>query len=203
MSIMYITENDKNGKARYYRVTDGKKKIISRIEYETKAEISAAKTKDIKEKVQTSDCQITLSDDFNSYTNVKEIPEKSGVDILDIARGVLAETKVADWKSLSCKTKGDVTQIKYRRCVVCTLTKNNGGIMIELLGTTAQRRNKTHTLDYTLDFWSDLLTSNGKSYLCDVERNVIKSEICSQIRYIDSLWESLLTTRFYRRKTYG
>ncbi len=193
MSIIYITENDKNGKARYYRVTDGKKKVISRIEYETNAEISATKTEDIKEKTQTSGCQIMLSDDFNSDTNVKEISEKSGVDILDIARGVLAETKVADWKSLSYKIKGDVTQIKYRRCVVCALTRNNDGIMIELLGTTAQRRNKTHSLHYTLDFWSDLLTSNGISYLCDVERNIIKSEICSQIRYIDSLWESLET----------
>lgn len=196
MSIMYITENDKNGKARYYRVTDGKKKVISRIEYEANAEINVTKTENIGDAAQTPDCQITLADDFESDVNeisVEETHEKSGIDILDVARGVLAETKVADWKSLSYKIKGDVTQIKYRRCVVCTLTRNNDRIMIEFLGTTSKRRNKTHSLDYTLDFWSDLLTSNGKSCLCDVERNVIKSEICSQIRYIDSLWESLET----------
>lgn len=196
MSIMYITENDKNGKARYYRVTDGKKKVISRIEYEANAEINVTKTENIGDEAQTLDCQITLADDFENDVNeisVEETHEKSGIDILDVARGVLAETKVADWKSLSYKFKGDVTQIKYRRCVVCTLTRNNDGIMIEFLGTTAKRRNKTHSLNYTLDFWSDLLTSNGNSYLCDVERNVIKSEICSQIRYIDSLWESLET----------
>lgn len=32
--IKYITENDKNGKARFYKVIDGKKKVTSRVEYE-------------------------------------------------------------------------------------------------------------------------------------------------------------------------
>ena len=32
MSIIYITEDDKNGKARYYKVINGKKKVISRAE---------------------------------------------------------------------------------------------------------------------------------------------------------------------------
>lgn len=35
MNTIYITENDKNGKARYYRVTDGKKKVCSKAEYES------------------------------------------------------------------------------------------------------------------------------------------------------------------------
>lgn len=34
MSIIYITENDKNGRARFYKVIDGKKKVVSRSEYE-------------------------------------------------------------------------------------------------------------------------------------------------------------------------
>ena len=98
MSVMYITENDKNGKARYYRVTDGKKKVISRFEYEANAEINANKTEIIGEEVQTNDCQITLADDFEcnvKESSIKETYEKSGIDILDVARGVLAETKIA------------------------------------------------------------------------------------------------------------
>lgn len=194
MSVMYITENDKNGKARYYRVTDGKKKVISRFEYEANAEINANKTEIIGEEVQTNDCQITLADDFEcnvKESSIKETYEKSGIDILDVARGVLAETKIADWKSLSYKAKASATQIKYRRCVVCTLTRNNDSVLIEFLGTTDKRRKKTHSLEYTLDFWNELLTSDGNDNFCDVEWNVIKSEICSQIIYIDNLWKSI------------
>lgn len=197
MSVMFITENDKNGKARYYRVTDGKKKVISRFEYEANAEINANKTEIIGEEVQTNDCQITLADDFEcnvKESSIQETYEKSGIDILDVAREVLAETKIADWKSLYHKIKGDVTQIKYRRCVVCTVTRNNDRIIIEFLGTADKRRKKTHSLDYTLDFWNELLKSNGKGDFCDAEENAIKSEICSQISYIDKLWESLEPT---------
>ena len=89
----YIMTSDKNGKARYYKVVDGKKKVIGKAEYEANAtavveEITeaAAEVVEITENAQTAE---VVADD-TAENDVVEI-EVAAVEVPQIAEIVEAE----------------------------------------------------------------------------------------------------------------
>lgn len=74
----YIMTTDKNGKARYYKVADGKKKVISKAEYEANVvEITeAAETAEVVETTETTEVTETAeTEEVNETAETTETTE--------------------------------------------------------------------------------------------------------------------------------
>lgn len=162
MSIMYITENDKNGRARFYKVIDGKKKVVSRSEFEsnTKSDYSEISyvdeiaTIDVEEAIDFESCsehQLTLSD---ISTNSIEEPEVSvhnesstissecnlGHIFADVVNSILSASYKKPQAKIT-KTKKYIV-VNYQNCMVLSLVVNESGTVsaIRFKGTSNENR---------------------------------------------------------------
>ncbi len=193
MNTAYITESDKNGKGRYYRVTDGKKKVCSKAEYE-----AHALTENEEIKIATADvaCEaeeneqiafegtgfslaevhgdfIDVSPDEYTASDEKTSEEHaSPKDFFEIVKGIVSETGSKHYQKMYLQICKKCATIDYRNFMVCSLLFNKQGDVSEVkfMGTTADTRKKM--LIYKLESLGDLLAYKGK--------------IAEQIEYIDS-----------------
>lgn len=193
MNTTYITENDKNGKARYYRVTDGKKKVCSKAEYDAHTLVESndteAVTADViyeaEENAQIAfeETEVSLTEvqgDFidvspDEYTASDEKPGEehaSPEDFYEIVKGIVTETGSKHYQKMYLQTCKKCATINYRNCTVCSLLFNKQGAVSEIkfMGTTADTRKKMSI--YKLEHLSDL--------------SAYKDKITEQIEYIDS-----------------
>lgn len=193
MNTIYITENDKNGKARYYRVTDGKKKVCSKAEYEAhtlaESEDIEAVTADVVCEAEEN-AQIAFEETAVSFAEVHgdfidvspdeydASDEKSGEEhaspegFYEIVKEIVAETGSKHCQKMYLQTCKKCATINYRNCTVCSLLFNKQGAVSEVkfMGTTADTRKKMSI--YKLERISDL--------------SAYKDKITEQIEYIDS-----------------
>lgn len=194
MNTTYITEKDRNGKARYYKVTDGKKKVCSKAEYDAHAlaenNDTEAVTADVvceaEENTQIAfeETEASLTEvhgDFidvspDEYTEADEKPSEehsSPEDFYEIVKEIVAETGSKHYQKMYLQTCKKCASINYRNCTVCSLLFNKQGDVSEVkfMGTTADTRKKMSI--YKLEHLSDL--------------SAYKDKIAEQIEYID-LW---------------
>lgn len=178
MSIKYITENDKNGKARYYKVIDGKKKVTSRAEYEAhkdeiKDVILAAESNltevKIVENPQEQDFQLTLDE-----IQVKKESEKAdGEVLLAVAKFIIGSMcgKNVDKVKLQKTKTGKKLIVNYRNYMVFSVELSDGGAIksVKFMGTTEETR------------------KNSRIYKLDKQERIreYKEEIANQVEYID------------------
>lgn len=193
MNTTYITENDKNGKARYYRVTDGKKKVCSKAEYEAhtlaEGEEIEVVTADVvceaeeNEQIAFEETEISLTEVHGDFTDVSPdeytaSDEKLGEehvspkDLYEIVKEIVAETGSKHYQKMYLQICKKCATINYRNCTVCSLLFNKQGDVSEVkfMGTTADTRKKMSI--YKLEHLSDL--------------SAYKDKITEQIKYIDS-----------------
>lgn len=174
MSIIYITEDDKNGKARYYKVINGKKKVISRAEYEAhKSEIEEVvpstepEVKEVKE--QEMDSQLTLDE-----TEVKkESKPVDGAVLLAVAKTIIGSMrgKNVDKVKLQKTKTGRKLIVNYRNYMVFSVELSDVGAVesVKFMGTTEETR------------------KSGRKYKLDKQERIseYKEEIAKQVEYID------------------
>ncbi len=194
MMITYATEKDKNGKARYYRVTDGKKKVISRAEYEahtcetnneipdeTPAVETASTSEAAEENVQIAFEEISVSEDVSNDSSSNDIVEADEADsesanndiAFEIVKGIVkaAGNKNSEKLCLQYSKKCDL--VCYKNRVVCTFSFGKQGEItaVKFMGTTVETR-KIPSI-YTLHNCSELYK--------------YREDILKQIEFID-LW---------------
>lgn len=200
MNTTYITENDKNGKARYYRVTDGKKKVCSKAEYEAhtlaEGEEIEVVTADVvceaeeNEQIAFEETEISLTEvheDFiavspDEYTASDEKPVEehaSPEDFYDIVKGIVSETGSKHYQKMYLQNSKKCSMVCYRNRIVCTLVPDKcGSTKIKFMGTTPETRKKASLFSI----------SN-----CDDLREY-KDNIMKQIEFID-WWYSTSSKR--------
>lgn len=198
MNTTYTTENDRNGKARYYRVTDGKKKVISRAEYEAhtgdmnsessvteavyvpEAEENAqiafdetpASIAEVHEDfVETSPAEIATSDTDTAADNEPISTEAA----FCIVKNIVNESGIAHFDKMYLQNSKKCSMVCYRNRIVCTFKFDSNGMIskIKFMGTTAETRKKASLFNI----------ANSKS-IYDY-----KNDILRQIEFID-LWYS-------------
>lgn len=196
MNTTYITENDRNGKARYYRVTDGKKKVVSRAEYEANTckanneisdETPAVETfsaPEIEENAQIAFEETMASADTSNDSPMENIvlaAEADGEPIrkdlaYDVVKGIVKETGSKHSEKMYLQNCKKCATINYRNCTVCSLIFNERGEVsaVKFMGTTPETRKKMSV--YELNCLGDL---------SKYENNIAK-----QIEFIDNWYAS-------------
>ncbi len=191
MNIIYTTENDRNGKARYYRVTDGKKKVCSKAEYE-------AHVCETKDEIETVGVSSNESDERNGQmafeemaikaepeneVNAKDVRSDKEIDVtvsadlaFDLVKDIVKSTGSKHHEKMYLQKCKKCAAVNYRNCTVCSLIYNkHGGVSaVKFMGTTAETRKRISV--YNIDCLGDL--------------SEYQKEIISQIEYIDRCYES-------------
>lgn len=194
MNITYITENDKNGNARYYRVTDGKKKVISRAEYEAHTSdinsespiVEVVSAPEAEESAQiafeeTPVSEAEVRDDFVEASPAEDVTSDIDTELdnepisteaaFDIVKGFVAETGSKHSQKMYLQNCKKCAAINYRNCTICSLIFNEHGAVsaVKFMGTTTDTRKKASV--HKLDCLDDL--------------SAYKDEITKQIEYVD------------------
>lgn len=188
MNITYITKTDKNGKPLYYRVTDGKKKVISRAAYE--AHQREIETADLLEQSETQtelNTQITLDEvpavEDSGSNSENEDEQDSDISALAMLIAISEDTLKAAGKTSDGKIRlreyKNCTLVKYRNCMICAVlyNANKSTLEIEFMGTSLETRNKSRVVE---------VASIG-------ELNSLKDEISKQTAFIDWWWANTAT----------
>ena len=200
MNTTYITENDKNGKARYYRVTDGKKKVCSKAEYEAHAlteneEINTDTSDAVCEteenaQIAFEETEVSLTEVQGDFIDVSpdeyiDSDSESGKehaspeDFFEIVKGIVSETGSKHYQKMYLQNSKKCSLICYRNRIVCTLIPDKcGTVKVKFMGTTPETRKKASLFNI----------SN-----CD-ELRYYKDNIINQIEFID-LWYSMSQKR--------
>ena len=187
MNITYTTENDKNGKARYYRVTDGKKKVISRAEYEAHTSdadnvtpaVETVSTPEAEENVQIAFEETTSYEDVACTSSVEDTAEteETGDEPInkelayEAVRGIVKATGTEHSEKMYLQDFKKCALINYRNCAVCSLVFDENGAItaVRFMGTTVETRKKLSTYNIaSLD-----------------ELSAYKDKIVEQIKFID------------------
>ncbi len=152
MTYTYTQTTDKNGKARFYRIDEnGKRKVISRAEYEANiteqmsieavevevpaAEVVAAENETVytDEAIEAPAPCTALVVPFSLEAVVAELRERDRLNSIDMTVPSLADTALETVKAIiagmggkhSSKVRIQETkkgiQIRYRNCAVCAL----------------------------------------------------------------------------------
>lgn len=187
MNITYATENDKNGKARYYRVTDGKKKVISRAEYEAHTSdvnsetpaIEAVSTLETEENVQIAFEETTSYEDGTCASSVEDTAEAEETDdepinkelAYEAVRGIVKATGTEHFEKMYLQDFKKCALINYRNCAVCSLVFDESGAItaVRFMGTTVETRKKLSTYNIA----------------CLDELSAYENKIIEQINFID------------------
>lgn len=173
MTYTYTQTTDKNGKARFYRVDEnGKRKVISRTEYEAntseqmsieavEVEVPAAEVETVENETAYTDEAIeapctALVVPFNLEAAVAELRERDRLNSIDMTVPSLADTALETVKAIIAglggkhskkvriqETKKGV-QIRYRNCAVCALVLDAEKNLtgIRFMGTTMETVNE-------------------------------------------------------------
>lgn len=176
MSIMYITENDKNGRARFYKVIDGKKKVVSRSEYEAQKNVideTVAEESDTREIEESQ--QFTLDDveKSNDSQMKSDVLIDVGEFLLNFAKEIItaAGSKNAEKTKLQKTKTGKRLLVNYRNCMVFSVALGTDGKVesLRFMGTTDDTR------------------KTGYEFVMNSEEEIssYKDEIIKQVDYID------------------
>lgn len=184
--ITYITENDKNGKARYYKVIDGKKKVISRAEYEAHENEQAVGQETVDTNLEVINAQLTLEEmrdeatvfDVDPTNNEEETvsaadPRTVGDVLLTIVKGIIESTgnkNVEKTRVQNTKTQRRLL-VNYRNFMIFSIAfgENSEVTSIRFMGTTSETRKKANTFEF--------------SSSADIGK--YKDEIIKQVEFID------------------
>ena len=196
MNITYATQINKNGKTLYYRITDGKKKQISRAEYEanqviienaesnvqlifgedTHAENSDFSCENVSEENITA---VTSCDEEFSPAEEMNIESETdhNVSMFDIVNSIVKDSNAEQKEKVCIHDRNGEVMINYRKCLVCAISLGDVGITgaIRFLGTSIKSRKKNSVFAF-----------NGSSDLSS-----FKSEIIEQIKFIDGWYSTL------------
>ena len=187
--IKYITENDKNGKARYYKVIDGKKKVVSRAEYEANSiatepinSIDSSTTGEVN--ISSCDASSELQLTFGEISsNPKAEPEETtqSESVILNADSEIGTILASLVNSILCagskKPKAKITRTKkfivvnYQKCMVLSLAVSESGTVtaIRFKGTDKENRKEVRAYPF-----------NNSTNISD-----FKDEIVKQIEFID------------------
>lgn len=186
MKISYITQKDKNGKTLYYRVTDGKKKVISRAAYEVYQQNSklpdSSEQVEFQPKIATQNTQITLDEVSTietSHTNSDEetADSRSAADILlSISKNAIEAAGSKHSGKICLREYKNCTLVKYRNCMICAILydKQRVAYAVQFMGTSLETRNKSK--DFKIGSLDALST--------------LEDEIIKQTTFIDWWWEN-------------
>lgn len=121
----YMVKNDKNGKARYYKLVDGKMKNVSCAEYE--------------EHTQKQTAALVPAD----FWNVALLPKPEDLALATVKRIVSGMDGRSDEKVKLQVTKRAVL-INYRNCMVCSLVFDDSHAVtaVKFMGATLESRKK-------------------------------------------------------------
>lgn len=162
----YIMTTDKNGKARYYKVVDGKKKVISKAEYEANAvEITeAAETTEVVENaevIETTENMDASAEDFPktegadksgeiSNTAATAESEEIAKSALEIVKSIIAAADGCHSDKVRLQVKKNCTLINYRNCMVCSLTfgEDSKVTALKFMGATLETRKQASVYEY-------------------------------------------------------
>ena len=181
MNITYITQKDKNGKTLYYRITDGKKKVISRVAYEAyQQESKLPDSFDIQPEIAAQNTQITLDEASTietsyAHNDEKETDNRSAVDILlTISKNIIEAAGSKHSGKIRLREYKNCTLVKYRNCMICAILYDEyrTAIAVQFMGTSLETRNKSKVFKFgSLD-----------------ELSMYKDEIIKQTAFIDWWW---------------
>lgn len=173
MTYTYTQTTDKNGKARFYRVDEnGKRKVISRTEYEANTSeqisIKAVEVEVPAAEVETAENETVYTEEaieapctalvvpFNLEAAVAELRERDRLNSIDLTVPSLADTALETVKAIIAgmgskhskkvriqETKKGI-QIRYRNCAVCALVLDAEQNLtgIRFMGTTMETVNE-------------------------------------------------------------
>lgn len=173
MTYTYTQTTDKNGKARFYRVDEnGKRKVISRTEYEANTSeqisIKAVEVEVPAAEVETAENETVYTEEaieapctalvvpFNLEAAVAELRERDRLNSIDLTVPSLADTALETVKAIIAgmggkhskkvriqETKKGI-QIRYRNCAVCALVLDaeQNLTSIRFMGTTMETVNE-------------------------------------------------------------
>lgn len=173
MTYTYTQTTDKNGKARFYRVDEnGKRKVISRTEYEANTSeqisIEAVEVEVPAAEVETAENETVYTEEaieapctalvvpFNLEAAVAELRERDRLNSIDLTVPSLADTALETVKAIIAgmgskhskkvriqETKKGI-QIRYRNCAVCALVLDaeKNLTSIRFMGTTMETVNE-------------------------------------------------------------
>ena len=145
----YIAQENKKGKTIYYRVEDGKKKSISRAEYEKNQENVIIPEQETETVYNTNSENVIIpEEEIQVKTVVCETEPNERQEILTstlgIVQSVMESLETIPKYDLSTQQINSYTLIKYRNCAIIALITNQKNEVAELcfMGTTAQKRNR-------------------------------------------------------------
>ncbi len=167
----YIMTADKNGKARYYKVVDGKKKVISKAEYEANAAVVETTETETVETVETAEATEaeTVETETTETTEATEAEtvETEATETTETAAeaaesNTVEQTALAIVKSIieatgskhASKVRLQVTKhcvlINYRNCMICSLVFNadHAVTALRFMGDTLETRKKAWVYEY-------------------------------------------------------
>jgi len=165
----YTTQIDKNGKELYYRVTDGKKKNVSRAEYEANKSQSViseqqeqiAADNDVFAEIEICN---NLPDGVKSEYYSEPIPQRlekaASYNIeaaaLDIVQKIIETTD--DSRKLTLKISKNFALILYRNCSICGLMYSKDGAItkISFMEKTPEARKKFKATRYEFNGLDDI-----------------------------------------------
>jgi len=183
--MTYTQTTDKNGKARFYRIDEnGKRKVISRAEYEAhttaNAEQGTESTEHQGETVYTAEpipekpCT-ALAVPFSLETAITELRQRQHLDSIDMAVPSIEETALETVKAIISGMEGKhsnkirlnetkkAIQIRYRNCAVCALVFNAEHVLtgIRFTGTTMETVNEVTVCEPAgLDTYADKIVEH-------------------------------------------
>ncbi len=192
MNIIYTTENDRNGKARYYRVTDGKKKVCSKAEYEahvceTKDEIETvgvSSNESDERNGQMAFEEMAIKAESENEVDAEDVRSDKEIDVtvsadlaFDIVKDIVKSAGSKQYEKIYLQNSKKCSMICYRNRIVCTLVSDKcGSIKIKFMGTELETRKKASL--FSISNFDDL--------------RMYKDNIMKQIEFIN-LWYSTLS----------
>lgn len=178
MTYTYTQTTDKNGKARFYRVDEnGKRKVISRTEYEanTSEQISieaVAQTAEAVEVEVPADQVVAAELREHDRLNAIDMTVHGLVDTaLETVKAIIAGLGGKHSKKVRVQETKKGVQIRYRNCAVCALVLDaeKNLTSIRFMGTTMETVNEATVREPAgLDTYAD--------------------EIAAQVAFIDWWW---------------
>lgn len=186
MSITYITQKDKNGKTLYYRVTDGKKKVVSRAAYEAYQQESkrsdSPEQNELQPEIAAPDTQITLDEapvveTSHANSDEKTADSRSAADILlSISKNAIEAAGSKHSGKICLREYKNCTLVKYRNCMICAILYDEHRVAyaVQFMGASLETRNKSK--DFKISSLDALST--------------LEDEIIKQTIFIDWWWEN-------------
>lgn len=150
----YIMTTDKNGKARYYKVVDGKKKVVSKAEYEANTAVveetvevaAAVETAEAVESTETTEAEAAETTETIAKDESKTVEEIA----LAIVKSIIEATGSKHSDKIRLQVKKNCVLINYRNCMVCSLVfgENHSAKSLKFMGDTLETRKQASVYEY-------------------------------------------------------